>query len=93
MKQGTTKTLGAAVLGVAFAATAAGTAAAATPAATVPAADVAGALQAVQNLPVEKTAKGITDHGSDHSLKANNKGNLLGGLPAGGVTKALPALG
>lgn len=30
MKQGTTKTLGAAVLGVAFAATAAGTAAAAT---------------------------------------------------------------
>ncbi|MFH8406812.1 hypothetical protein ACH4FX_18740 [Streptomyces sp. NPDC018019] len=90
MKQGTITSLGAAALGVAFAATAAGSASAATPAETAPA-DVAGALH---SLPVEETAKGITgDQDGHQGLKANNKGNLLGGLPAGGITKALPALG
>ncbi|GCD43448.1 hypothetical protein [Streptomyces paromomycinus] len=86
MKQGTIRTLGAAALGVAFAAAAAGTASAASAVDNVPG-DVAGTLQGLQ---VEETAKGVTgDQGGDHKLKANNKGNLLGGLPAGGLTKAL----
>ncbi|OKI09843.1 hypothetical protein A6A06_04200 [Streptomyces sp. CB02923] len=87
MKQGTIRTLGVAALGVAFAASAAGTASATATADTVPV-DVAGTLQ---SLPDTATAEGATgDHGASPSLKANNKGNLLGGLPAGGLTKALP---
>ncbi|WP_206504297.1 hypothetical protein [Streptomyces chrestomyceticus] len=88
MKQGTIRTLGAAALGVAFAASVAGTASAAeVTGANVPG-DVADTLQ--NSLPVQETAKGVTgDHGPEHALKTNNKGNLLGGLPAGGLTKAL----
>ncbi|MFD7666203.1 hypothetical protein [Streptomyces sp. NPDC059788] len=91
MKQGTVKTLGAAALGVAFAASAAGTASAAATA-DVPGSVPGNVSGALQSLPVEQTTKGITgDHGGpEHNLKANNKGNLLGGLPAGGITKALP---
>ncbi|MFH8348010.1 hypothetical protein [Streptomyces sp. NPDC018045] len=89
MKQGTIRTLGAAALGVAFAATAAGTASAAEVSGSNVPGDVAEALQS--SLPGAETAKGGTgDHGPEHALKTNNKGNLLGGLPAGGITKALP---
>ncbi|MEU2793053.1 hypothetical protein [Streptomyces sp. NPDC007100] len=92
MKQGTIKTLGTAALGVAFAATAAGTASAA-PAGENGSAP-ANVSEALQSLPVDQTAKSITggkDAGKgSEGLKANNKGNLLGGLPPGGLTKALP---
>ncbi|MCB5909588.1 hypothetical protein [Streptomyces pinistramenti] len=89
MKQGTIRTLGAAALGVAFAAAAAGTAAAA------PAVDAGGATGVLRNLPVEQTAKTVTDttqgRPTPDGVNANSKGNkLLGGLPTSLVAKALP---
>ncbi|MEU6116148.1 hypothetical protein ABZ840_16660 [Streptomyces sp. NPDC047117] len=79
MKQGTVKIIGAAALGAAIAATAAGTASAATAAEPVTGA-ASGALQSVT---------GKAAPASDEGGQTNAKGNLLGGLPTGGVTKAV----
>ncbi|POX36608.1 hypothetical protein C3486_32635 [Streptomyces sp. Ru73] len=76
MKQGTVKIIGAAALGAAFAATAAGTASAAEPVTGA----ASGALHSVT---------GQVAPASDGGGQTNAKGNLLGGLPAGGVTDAV----
>ncbi|MER7395975.1 hypothetical protein ABT381_10710 [Streptomyces sp. NPDC000151] len=82
MKQGTVKIIGAAALGAAFAATAAGTASAASPAEPVTGA-ASGPLQGLTG----QVAPSSDDGGTKSTTNA--KGNLLGGLPAGGVTKGL----
>lgn len=81
MKQGTVKLLGAAALGAAFAATAAGTASAAGAASAAgPVTSAAtGALQSVTH------AAPTSDDGKGPKAE----GNLLGGLPADGVTDAV----
>ncbi|MFD9503583.1 hypothetical protein [Streptomyces sp. NPDC060035] len=93
MKQSAVRTLGVAALGAAFAAAGAGSASAV----SVPLDTAAGALpsavaldSATDALPAaQKAAAGYLDQqgGSDVSAPATN---LLGGLPAGGVTGAVP---
>ncbi|WP_030625219.1 hypothetical protein [Streptomyces sclerotialus] len=81
MKQGTVKIIGAAALGAAIAATAAGTATAA-PAGEPVTGATSGALQSVTG----KAAPSPDEGGA----QVNSKDNLLGGLPAGGLTNSLP---
>ncbi|MBZ4014564.1 hypothetical protein [Streptomyces purpurogeneiscleroticus] len=81
MKQGTVKIIGAAALGAAIAATAAGTASAASVTEPVTGA-ASGPLQSLTG----QAAPSSDDSGKSTT---NAKGNLLGGLPAGGVTKAV----
>lgn len=93
MNQSVVRTLGVAALGAAFAAAGAGSASAV----SVPLDSAAGALpaavaldSAADTLPaVQKSAGNVLDRqgGSDFSVPPTN---LLGGLPAGGVTGALP---
>ncbi|MFJ3701058.1 MULTISPECIES: hypothetical protein [Streptomyces] len=96
MKQSAVRTLGVAALGAAFAAAGAGSASAV----AVPVDSLAGALPAnvaldsvTDALPaVQKAAGGLLDQqqqrgGGDLSAPGTN---LLGGLPAGGLTGALP---
>lgn len=95
MKQGTIKTLGAAALGAAIAVTAAGAAGAAP---VTSAADAGGLLKSLSAKDATKVLSGATKSvsgakpaGNDVKTNLTSKGNkLLGGLPAGGVTKALP---
>ncbi|MGG2458354.1 hypothetical protein ACO0M4_00730 [Streptomyces sp. RGM 3693] len=92
MKQGTVKTLGAVALGAAIAATAAGAASAATPAGN--SIDTNGVLHSLPVKDATSTLSGATNTrggGSDVKTHLNKKGNqLLGGIPAGAVTKNLP---
>ncbi|MEV3932387.1 MULTISPECIES: hypothetical protein [unclassified Streptomyces] len=95
MKQSAVRTLGVAALGAAFAAAGAGTASAV----AVPVDALAGGLPSnvaldsvAEALPaVQKAAGGLLDQqqrgGSDLSAPGTN---LLGGLPAGGLTGVLP---
>ncbi|WP_327115377.1 hypothetical protein OG206_12580 [Streptomyces sp. NBC_01341] len=97
MKKSAVRTLGVAALGAAFAAAGAGSASAV----GVPLDAAAGALPAdialdsvTDALPaVQKAAGGLLDHqqqrGSSNDLSAPGT-NLLGGLPAGGLTGVLP---
>ncbi|MFI8002101.1 hypothetical protein [Streptomyces sp. NBC_00178] len=98
MKKSAVRTLGVAALGAAFAAAGAGSASAV----AVPLDAAAGALPAdialdsvTDALPaVQKAAGGLLDHqqqqrGSSNDLSAPGT-NLLGGLPAGGLTGVLP---
>ncbi|CAM5435385.1 hypothetical protein AB0H45_25105 [Streptomyces atroolivaceus] len=96
MKQSAVRTLGVAALGAAFVAAGAGSASAV----AVPVDAVAGALPAgvaldsvTDALPaVQKVAGGLLDQqqrGSSSDLSAPGT-NLLGGLPAGGLTGVLP---
>ncbi|MGQ4341369.1 hypothetical protein ACN6LF_006642 [[Kitasatospora] papulosa] len=95
MKQSAVRTLGVAALGAAFAAAGAGSASAF----AVPVDSLAGALPAnvaldsvTDALPaVQKAAGGLLDqqHRGSGDLSAPGT-NLLGGLPAGGLTGALP---
>ncbi|MET7954784.1 hypothetical protein ABZT07_12600 [Streptomyces sp. NPDC005317] len=97
MKQSAVRTLGVAALGAAFAAAAAGAGSAS--AVAVPVDSLAGALPAnvaldsvTDALPaVQKAAGGLLDqqHRGSGDLSAPGT-NLLGGLPAGGLTGALP---
>ncbi|KUL38643.1 hypothetical protein ADL22_17910 [Streptomyces sp. NRRL F-4489] len=92
MKQGTAKTLGAVALGAAIAATAAGTASAAPAGNQI---DTSGVLHSLPVKDATKTLAGATNtkggDGNDVKTKLTSKGNkLLGGLPAGMVTKNLP---
>ncbi|WP_405388969.1 hypothetical protein OG596_14080 [Streptomyces sp. NBC_01102] len=94
MKQSAVRTLGVAALGAAFAAAGAGSASAvALPVDAAAAALPAGvALDSVTDaLPaVQKAAGGLLDQqGGSSDLSAPGT-NLLGGLPAGGLTGALP---
>ncbi|MBM7437236.1 hypothetical protein [Streptomyces sp. HB132] len=99
MKQSAVRTLGVAALGAAFAAAGAGSASAV----AVPVDAVAGALPAgialdsvtADALPaVQKAAGGLLDQ-QQHQQRGSSDlsapgSNLLGGLPAGGLTGALP---
>ncbi|MFF2810574.1 hypothetical protein ACFVT2_26050 [Streptomyces sp. NPDC058000] len=91
MKQGTVKTLGAVALGAAIAATAAGAASAAPAGNSI---DTNGVLHSLPVKDATNTLSGATNTkggGSDVKTHLNNKGNpLLGGIPAGAVTKNLP---
>ncbi|MCK7623049.1 hypothetical protein MUU72_08045 [Streptomyces sp. RS10V-4] len=92
MKQGTVKTLGAVALGAALAATAAGAASAAPAGNSI---DTHGVLRSLPVKDATKTLTGATNtkggDGNDVKTHLNSKGNkLLGGLPAGAVTKNLP---
>ncbi|UZJ29873.1 hypothetical protein [Streptomyces endophytica] len=93
MKQGTIKTLGVAALGAAFAVTAAGAASAA----PAGAADAAGGLLHRATDTVSGATKSVNSGtnakpgNNDIKTPLNSKGNkLLGGLPTGAVSKALP---
>ncbi|GAA2664753.1 hypothetical protein [Streptomyces lunalinharesii] len=89
MKQGTVKTLGAVALGAAIAATAAGAAHAA------PAGNSIDTNRVLHSLPVKDATSTLSGAakggGSDVKAPVTSKGNqLLGGIPAGTVTKNLP---
>ncbi|MFE9724679.1 hypothetical protein ACFYQ5_14100 [Streptomyces sp. NPDC005794] len=98
MKQSAVRILGVAALGAAFAAAGAGSASAV----SVPVDALAGTLpagvaldSAVDALPAaQKAAGGVLDQqqrgGSDLSAPGTN---LLGGMPAGGLTGSLPLAG
>ncbi|MFJ8749911.1 hypothetical protein ACIREO_11325 [Streptomyces sp. NPDC102441] len=96
MKQSAVRTLGVAALGAAFAAAGAGSASAV----AVPVDSLAGALPAgialdsvtTDALPaVQKAAGGLLDQQQRGQGDLSAPGtNLLGGLPAGGLTGALP---
>ncbi|AJT64805.1 hypothetical protein T261_3135 [Streptomyces lydicus] len=108
MKQGTMKTLGAAVLGAAFAVTAAGTASAASPVnpadATGLLGKVSGATKTVSGATktvsgatktVSGAAHGVKPAGGDIQTPTNSKGNTLGGVPleeVKGVTGVVPGV-
>ncbi|MEU5719150.1 hypothetical protein AB0G71_25955 [Streptomyces sp. NPDC020403] len=93
MKQTAVRTLGVAALGAAFAAAGAGSASAV----ALPVDSVAGMLPAnialdsvADALPaVQKAAGGLLDQQGGHAVTTQG-GNLLGGMPAGGLTGVLP---
>ncbi|MET7370120.1 MULTISPECIES: hypothetical protein [unclassified Streptomyces] len=94
MKQSAVRTLGVAALGAAFAAAGAGSASAV----ALPVDAAAGALPAgvaldsvTDALPaVQEAASGLLNQQGGGSEVSAPGTNLLGGLPAGGVTGALP---